>query len=417
MRLVFISSAVPHKSSTTRPGGAAWYSNILISHIPFAETDEVYYLGNMHDKPESRRLGSRIELRLCWNKGWRFLPQLIGQMKRIKPDLVHFQHELRLYGGYASSFLVFLLFLYLRLSRIKVVTTIHGVVSLRNVNQEFVRSNNSRLPTWMVKTGFYVIYKLITVLSTKIIVHGISSIRTLVDDYGLPKGKAHFIQPFVDQGLVSVPRESACRHLRLSEDKKTCLFFGFVCGYKGLDLLIDGFSLYARKNPKAFLFIAGGMNPSLKNDPTYLKYYEGLRAQAADRIPSEQYRWVGFVAEGDVPLYFGASDVCVIPYSVYMGSSGPLSLSLSYGRDLLVSDTVAELEDMNIPSIVFKRDPNSVCDILEDYFDKRLPDSKDQMRDLSLNRSIDFVAQRTYGLYRNVLGNEDVMSIKESLCR
>jgi glycosyltransferase involved in cell wall biosynthesis len=57
----------------------------------------------------------------------------------------------------------------------------------------------------------------------------------------------------------------------------------------------------------------------------------------------------GFVKEEDIPLYFSASDVVVLPYRTLMSASGPLSIAFSFNKPFLVSKALAgmfETEDI-----------------------------------------------------------------------
>ncbi|MFH1145424.1 MAG: glycosyltransferase [bacterium] len=403
MKLVFISCIFPPDQNIPRTGGPDLYSKNMISNVPFQSNDQVYFLANMYRGEETYRLKDNVEVRHCWQKGWKFPFQLINQLRQLRPDLVHIQHELRLYGGQISSVFLFLVYVYLRLKKIPVITTVHGVVSLNFIDDEFVRSNNTRLPIWMIKSAFYVIYKLVTVLSQKVVVHETSFRRTMVEDYGVPAERVEVINHYVEQTIKMAPREEARQQLKLPLDGHICLFFGFISGYKGLPLLIDGFAKYTVNNPKAFLIIAGGMNPNLKNDKPYQSFYNTLQERAVAVIPNGQYRWVGFVGEEEISVYYGASDVCVIPYSVYMGTSGPLAFSLAYGADFLVSDALAE--DIQIPEIVFRQTADSLATKLGQYFKGEIASAQSKMKALAEYRSMPKVTEKTYQLYKQLYGS------------
>ncbi len=108
--------------------------------------------------------------------------------------------------------------------------------------------------------------------------------------------------PWYDHFSPKIEREEACRRISVESSKKTILFFGLIRDYKGLDILIDAFSLLDEGYQ---LIIAGEVYSNLK------KYTEQIASSgAADRIYFHNH----YVKDEDVHLYFSVSDVCILPY-------------------------------------------------------------------------------------------------------
>jgi len=89
--------------------------------------------------------------------------------------------------------------------------------------------------------------------------------------------------------------------LGLSWDKKTILFFGLIRSYKGLDLLLEAFSML---DDSYQLVIAG----EIYGDRSI---YDALISTSKNKqIVFHDY----FISNDALPVYFSAADLCVLPY-------------------------------------------------------------------------------------------------------
>lgn len=107
----------------------------------------------------------------------------------------------------------------------------------------------------------------------------------------------------------------------------TLLFFGNPRETKGLHLLIEALAL--AKDPDMLLVVAGKIKP-----PSEERY----RRMAADMGVTDQIRFdIKHVDDADLPYYFGAADLIVLPYTkIY--ESGVSIMAMSLARPVLVSD-------------------------------------------------------------------------------
>jgi glycosyltransferase involved in cell wall biosynthesis len=94
----------------------------------------------------------------------------------------------------------------------------------------------------------------------------------------------------------------AQRKLGLSMSRKTLLFFGLIRDYKGLDLLIEAFG---KLSSEYQLLIAGEPYGSFE------KYEKQIAA-----LPNAQdvHAEARYIKDDEVPLFFSAADVCILPY-------------------------------------------------------------------------------------------------------
>jgi len=114
--------------------------------------------------------------------------------------------------------------------------------------------------------------------------------------------------------------------LGLHEDNICVLFFGAISPYKGLDTLLKAFELA----PTQHVLLIAGRFPSDESA------YRNAILDAIARHPrSADIRLhEGYVAEAEVPRYYAAADVAVLPYR-HIDQSGVLLQALGYGVPVL----------------------------------------------------------------------------------
>jgi len=120
-----------------------------------------------------------------------------------------------------------------------------------------------------------------------------------------------------------VPTKTAARNaLGLPPDKTILLSFGLIKPYKNIDGLIAAFDQI--KDTNTVLLIAGNCG-----DQTLAA---ALKAKA--KLNPSIRLDLKFIADSDVPTYFAASDLMVLPYKQIL-NSGALLLSLSFNVPVL----------------------------------------------------------------------------------
>lgn len=164
--------------------------------------------------------------------------------------------------------------------------------------------------------------------------------------------------PLYDHYGSRIDTLTARKKLGVPADKKTALFFGFIRDYKGLDILIDAFK---ELDDSYHLIIAGEVYGDFK------KYEEQIsRLGLAGRISLH----VKYIPETDIPLYFSAADVCVLPYRTAT-QSGIIGMSYHFDLPVIVTNTggLAEMvEEDKTGLIVQKADSREIAAALKRYF-------------------------------------------------
>lgn len=401
MKIIHIS-IYPHKDKKDlKSGGVSSYEYNLVNNIPYKKDDEVYVLCEKIDNKYEEYEDKGIKVIRCFNKSPRYFIQLYKEIKKINPDIIHIQQELALYGNIITAWLL-QFFLLLLKRNYKTVITLHGVISIKAINKDFIKENYAKYPVLLVKLGFYFIYKPICLFVNKIIVHEKCFKDILIEEYGVRKGRVEVIHHGVPD-LKAMEKVLACEKLSLNPSRDIVLFMGYLTGYKGLELLLEGFSDYSKLNPNAFLIIGAGKHPRLANDVVYLEEYSRLESKARDLIPENMYKWIGFIPDGLITTYYSAADVSVYPYTIQMSSSGPMAIAIGHGKPFLASivfDSFIEDE-----KILFDRDRLSVSRAMNNFFTDK-ESYKDFIMLLKQDRIYGNVGNKTYMSYRGLTSYE-----------
>jgi glycosyltransferase involved in cell wall biosynthesis len=395
MKVGMVSIYPPPESKHAKLGGVASYTrNLVVSLLNNCKV-AVFADGMSHTNNEHHE-GAMVYR--CWSKGILYPFQIFKKLLSSAIDIVHVQHETYLYGGLDSALVFPLLLALIRLLRKPVILTLHGVIPLSRVNRSFLKENWINGNPFAMKVGSTSLVKSIVSLSTAIIVHEEPLKEILIKEYKCSASKIHVIHHGIEERNDLIKKNEAKEKLGLS-GKKVILFFGYITGYKNVELLID--SAKFLKVPEWVMLIAGGAHPRLNYDLGYLKYLSDLRRKAS-AISNEKILFKGFVSEEEISLYFSAADLVVFPHNICISSSGPLSLTVSYGKPFLVANSFRETVDFD--DIVFGNDPKELASKIDFFF----RDASFSLRILEYSK--DFkdkrlwsrVSLQTYELYKKV---------------
>lgn len=395
MKIAHVTLYPPKGEKHVVGSGVASYSKNLITNIPARHDDQVVVC-NIVRAHEDVYQEDDVAVHRVFKRQPGFLRAVNSELKKTNADVVHVQQELALYGGIVTAYLLqWLVFFW----RKKTVITLHGVIDPNEIDAKFVKENNSKLPVWLVKLAFRVIYTPLMKWSQRIIVHEQYFKNIVVASYGIDKKKITVI-PHGVEPLKPLEQSSAREELNLPKNADIVLFMGYATGYKGIDLLIEGFASYARHNKKAFLVIGAGKHPKLHEDEKYLAEYDRLQKKAVALIPSSQHKWEGFIKEEEIATYYSASDVSLYPYTTALSSSGPMSFAIGYEKPFLVSTAFADIFS-SYPQLLFDRRSEGLAEKLEYFFTHR-NEYAQVSSDMKRQRNWKSVGEQTLQVYKNV---------------
>ncbi len=322
MKIVFISGMLPsgHYSQYVTGG--------LVEH---QDIELVVYADKNPKNLEIKNCGT---IKTVWSKSLRYIFEILREIKRDRPDVVHLQHELNMYGGILTASLFPLLVIALRLQGIRVVTTVHAAVFRRQVDDAFMKlfhQDSPLLRPFMLTFFFHYVYKMISLFSHALIVHTHLTKEILVTDYGVDPKKVNVIP-------IAIPQ----REINNSQKEKYFFYFGYMVRRKGLGFALEGFRRYIEENPGSdYKFVlAGGV---IKGQE---KAYDEIVQIIKDNRLEEKVIVRGFIEQEEQDDLYEKAYTVVIPAVVSMGSSGPLFHSVSYGKAVICSKIGHFLEDI-----------------------------------------------------------------------
>ncbi len=399
MKIAHISLYPPKWELHCKKSGVAPYTKNLATNIKYSSDDKVYIIGDIDSDLESYQ-EEWVEVRKVFKKWNFFYKNILKEVDKIKPDVVHIQQELALYGGIASAVMLRFLLIWLKKRNIKIVTTFHGIVDVVSIDEEFMKENFSALPIFLVKFAFRFIFNPLIKYSDEIIVHEELFKNRILEQYISKKPENihvvhHGIEDFSNK---KISKQEAREKLKISENEKILLFMGYVTGYKWLDLLIEWMDFYKKNFWKDFkIFILGAHHPKLKNDENYKKEYYRLKNLAEEKL-GENVDWQeGFVDDAKMALYYPLSDVVLFPYTRSIASSWPMALSIGYEIPFLASEVFAEsVDDKNL---LFEKNPEKMAEKIKDFFENTKKYQK-TISEMRVSRLWSEIWKQTYNIYK-----------------
>jgi D-inositol-3-phosphate glycosyltransferase len=225
--------------------------------------------------------------------------------------------------------------------------------------------------------------------------------------YGADTAKVDVVPCGVDLDLFApMDKEQARRALGLRDGERIILFVGRIEPLKGIDILISAAAqLHDDENFK--VLIVGG-------DARTESEVAQLRALAERLDIDHHVSFVGAVEHGELPLYYNAADVCVVPS--YYESFGLVAVeSMACGTPVVASRVgglTTTISDGETGYLIPWRCPEPFAERLELLLDN------DELR-ASLGRAAREAVERfrwanvadaVAGLYEGMLGNGDTPS-------
>ncbi|MCI0449523.1 MAG: glycosyltransferase [Chlorobi bacterium] len=167
--------------------------------------------------------------------------------------------------------------------------------------------------------------------------------------------------PLYDHYGSKISTSEARNKLNIPLDKKVILFFGFIRDYKGLDLLIESMKDLSEDY---MLLIAGEVYGDFKK---YNALIDNLNL--GNKIKPE----IRYIPEVEIPLFFSASDVCVLPYKSAT-QSGIVGIAYHFDLPVIVTNVggLAEMVEENKTGLVVGASSEQLSQALKRYFEEGL---------------------------------------------
>lgn len=275
------------------------------------------------------------KIKTVWSRTGKFIFQILSQVKKDKPDIVHIQQEFNMYGSYKSVFLFPYLVFLLRIFGYKVIVTIHAAVYKNQVNREFISFFTTKkslvITPFTLKIFFYYTFKLASFFSHAVICHTHLLKDILTSDWDVNPDK-----------IIVIPTGIPVKKISCAKKEKHFFYFGYLVRRKGLDYVFTGFSQFIKKNKDYKLILAGGIIQGQEEAFAEIK-------QMIHRYHLEKNIIVrGFIDdEKELGELYAKATAVVIPAKISMGSSGPLYHAQSFGKCIIASNIGHFKEDIN----------------------------------------------------------------------
>ena len=341
MEKILVISSYPTKKTThgSQTVGVASYTKNTLSAIGKAQKKKISFKvlaeklngesGHTEGIVTVDRIWKRNSLTTFLNLG-----KAIIKEKEIKTVVIEF--ELSMFGTliHLLPFPLFLLFL--KLMSKKIILVCHQVIpNIEELGPHINISETQSITTLFMNAALILFYRMILLMSEKVIVFE-EILKNRLVKYGNKK-KIRVIPHGVESFSIKASKSEARKKLSLSNSSFVVLSFGFLAWYKGTDWLIQAVK-HIKDNRKlkgkpVQLVLAGGANPNHLDKDYYNRYIGMIESECK----KNDIVLTGFVSEKDIPLYFKASDLVVLPYRTLMSSSGPLSITFSFNKPFLLS--------------------------------------------------------------------------------
>lgn len=390
MNVVFVSTLLPETN----------YFKYLAKALEEAGVGITVYA----DKKEENKKTDLRNIKLVWSKSIFYPIQIVKELlKESNVDLIHLHHEINMFGGPVTALLYPILLFVLWLHKIKIVTTIHAVVSPEQINEDFLETfafPSLSFLVWPVKVFFSFLYWLIGYFSCAVIVHTPSLKNYLIKYYNVPESKISVIPHGVPEDVpevISFPDSPVFAGLQTN---KFACYFGYFHRRKGLEYVLEAFSRVSINYPDFRLVLAGG---TLQKD-----YEQALKDLVAKLGLVNRVVFTGFVSQKELYWLLKNSLFVLQPSTYSIAASGPLAQVIAFEKPVLGNDIGVFAEEITDGETGLLALARSSCDmsvklealIKDDSLRQKISQGLSRLHQ---ERAWDKIAHTTKNLYQYLL--------------
>lgn len=206
------------------------------------------------------------------------------------------------------------------------------VIAFRLINKKVVYTIHNVKPRHKQLRFYHVLlYRLMYMLCDRVIIHSKTGKEEIINLYGVDQSKIHVIPHgnykfFIPEQVLS--GAAAKSALSIDPKCKTILFFGAIRENKGLKNILLALPMIKDSIPDVKLLIVG--------EPW--EDYKKYRSIISDKnLDGNVWERLAYVRNNDLPLFFSASDLVVLPYNEVTGS-GVLQIAYAFGKPVVATD-------------------------------------------------------------------------------
>ena len=257
------------------------------------------------DPTSSAPQASNLEVRhpLAWYNpiGW------IWSALTTPTDIVHIQ------WWSLPLFPVCLIFaLAAKLCHIPIVITVHNVLP-------------HEPSPWFLRAS-----RMLCRLADQLIVHSEVNRTQLLEHFRCDADRVTCVPMGIDAPVATtLDKESARAQLGIPTTRPTLLFFGTIRPYKGLEILLRAIATLRTEHPDVLLVIAG------KPWEPWARYQAAIDSE---ELGNHIFMRLDYIPEYEVPLYYAAADLVVLPYRHFDAQSAVGAQVMGHDRPMIVTD-------------------------------------------------------------------------------
>lgn len=268
-----------------------------------------------------------------WSYG-HYVRKLFYYIRTHKPDIVHFCFELKTYGPSLKSVIKFpLLLMLIRMTKTKIVLTLHGIFVYKQGTKWNVNYYSSiKIPYFILSLLENIFMKTVCKLSHKIVVSAHIGKLALVEHSGIPQEKIQVIQFGVSSNIKPVNSTKREKLVKFFTGKKVILCFGVISPRKGQESAINAFKTIANNLSDYILVIAGSASKEFKQ-------YE-KKLQELSKVLNLENRiiFTGYVDKDEIDILFEIAEIVLYIYGPMSSSTHALTFAIQHTKPVIVTN-------------------------------------------------------------------------------
>jgi glycosyltransferase involved in cell wall biosynthesis len=376
LKIVFVSAFPPSRARLSE------YGFYFIKELRrLSQIDHIDIIADTVKNFEVKKINSKITLYRIWrmNNPLSFLSILL-KVARLKPDIVHFNLHMAVFGrSRVANFFGLLLPYLCRIMGFMSIVTLHNLVE--RIDLERTGYSN----TSFNRIGALIATKLLSSVSAVTLTVS-SYLRSFKLRYGCERVF------WIPHGTWKVEQIN-----HMSHNPAIILYFGHSGPYKDFDLLFKAFKILKDKGEKVKLIIAGTSHP---NHPDFLEKY---KIEKPDDV-----EFIGYVPDNQLYSLFEKTALVVLPYHTCTGTSGVAHLVSSYGVPMVATylPEFKELVEEGCGIILSPHDPSELAKKIEKVLKNKELAQELGARNLAFaeGRTWDKVAGKFLEIYQDLIG-------------
>lgn len=381
MKVCFITPYPPEKD------GVAVYTKRIIDNIPLPESAIMVLIRGQRTPSD----GTYVKRVLSLSN----IVKAFNTLRDFKPDIIHVQYSIPMYGLFSIPLLLLLLFMR-RIYRVREVVTFHEV----------------KRETDLLKSLGSVYFQIICFFFDHIIVHTNQAKDILENECYIKKPVSIIpLGSFVFSGEIASVKEIA-KTFPLPSNPYI-LYFGYIHIDKGIEYAIEAFNMLLKKNPnwkKELSFLIVGSVRPRKGIFRYFgkldhEYYERLKKLVEKYGLSRNIQFISYIPDTYVYTLIHQSKFLVLPYT-NTEQSGVLHVAIAGEKPVIASNIGGMKETLEkVGILVSPRDSKAIADVMEELVldNKKYRELVEKYKQLHKKLSIEAITREIVKLYKQVL--------------